>query len=135
MEQFAFSVKKVSGKPEDVTKADYENYIKSIVKLGCKLEHINYEFDKQGSRLHFHAILSLPKNFLRTRLRMANFNVDYKPLRDKRGWLAYIRKDQKTRICVDPREVSEAPFEVHKDEVVTEDYDDEFIVDLDKIKI
>lgn len=135
MEQFAFTVKKVVGKPETVTKADYDHYITTICKLGAKLEHINYEFDKQGNRLHFHAIISLPKNYYRKKLLMKGYSVDFKVLNDKAGWLAYIRKDQKTRICVNPREVTE---DVHKDEieVITEPYQlDDLIIDLDQIKI
>lgn len=147
MEHFAFSVKKVSGKPDAVTMIDYEHYISHIKKLGVKLEHINYEHDKQQGRLHFHAVIAIPKGFLRTRLRKEGFNVDYKPLTDKKGWLAYIRKDQKMNLFKKqeyvPTPEDEADYlkwslaneQPYTDDDIQEMFQDDFIIDLDKIKI
>lgn len=94
---FAFTVKKLTGKPDSCTKDIYESYIKEMTTKykEIQIKQVIYEHDKQQKRLHFHAVLVCPKSFLRKKLNKEGISVHTTLLTNAQGWEAYCEKDIK----------------------------------------
>lgn len=87
---WAFTIKKLGGKPNSITLADYSDVLELYAKSG-KISHSTEERDSSG-RLHIHGILELKKHFFIKKLCRNGFHMKFDELFDEEGWRRYINK-------------------------------------------
>ncbi len=90
MESWAFTVKYLS-REKKIDEKCYEPFFERLYSLGSNIVMIA-ELDSKKI-LHFHGIVSLPKNFYRKFLCIKGFHVKFKTLYNYIGWQKYIFKN------------------------------------------
>lgn len=102
---WGFTYKKMGGTPSSVKQSDYDVIICKLKRFAkCNNVEFIFEYDPSG-RLHIHGIITLDKQFLRTKLKHEGFNFYMEELYNQTGWTQYMMKQQ-----TDESEIIEKPI-------------------------
>jgi len=89
---WAFTIKKLGGKPGDIKLVDYTEILDIFGKKGI-VKHCVDEKDPSG-RLHLHGIVQLKKGFFRKSLCLQSYHVHLVEIYNEAPWLKYMNKEK-----------------------------------------
>lgn len=107
---WAFTVRKNCKACErlDIKESDYNIFDDHVKSLGGVLIFRVFERDNKN-RLHYHAILELPKKFYRKSLQLSGFHFKLCDIFSMEGWLEYMNKTISETLTT-PTEIIENGF-------------------------
>lgn len=117
MEDYAFTVKFNTLDKKGCVPSDYDQvFLRWLasddrVKIDTKI----FEQDSKGV-CHSHGIVSIPRGYYRKSMMEPGLHLKLDKITDRQGWLAYIRKAQKSKPLFPIRAVGKAEVPVRSDQ-------------------